>query len=124
MDSFDSLESVRDALMGVNAFVCTLGSRVKYGETLFRQVDFQCPLNFAMLAKEIGVPHYGLLISQGSKASSWFLYMRVKGEVENVIKALDLPSLSIYQPGMIANRDGDSRCAEKIAGWIPFLSKI
>ena len=53
-----------------------------------------------------------------------FLYMRVKGEVEAAIKGLNLPGLTIYQPGLIANRDGDSRIGETIGGWIPFIPKI
>lgn len=55
---------------------------MKVGEELFKKVDYQYPLDFGKLGLECGVNFYGLLSSGGAKASSWFLYMRTKGEVE------------------------------------------
>ena len=67
---------------------------------------------FARLAKELGVPHYGICSSMGANTNSCLLYMRTKGRVEQDLKSLFIPSLTIYQPGVIKNRDGDKRCGE------------
>ena len=87
-------------------------------------VDYQYPLNFAQFGKEIGIQHFGLLTSAGSSATSWFFYMKTKGQVENAVKALDFPQLTIFQPALLLNRRNDSRTGEKIASYIPFLPSI
>ncbi len=101
-----------------------MGTRVKVGEALFRKVDYQYPLDFAKIGVEVGAKHYGLLSSTGAKASSWFLYMRTKGEVERDIKKVGVPNLAIYKPGFLLNRDNDERIGEKIFSHVPFITKI
>ena len=124
-ESFESYEDVKDQLKGVDAFVCALGSRVKHGEATFVKVDYEYPLVLARLAKELGVPHYGICSSMGANANSCLLYMRTKGRVEQDLKTLFIPSLTIYQPGVIANRDGDKRCGESfLACCCPCVTKI
>lgn len=50
--------------------------------------------------------------------------MRTKGEVERDIKKLGYNHLSISKPGLLLNRDNDSRIGEKIGSVIPFITKI
>ena len=123
-ENFDDLTAHQEAVAGYDAFICTLGSRVGTGEENFRKVDQIYPTNFAKLAKQVGAPYYGLCTSQGANANSWFLYMRVKGQVENDLINLKLPQLDIYQPGLIEDRDNDFRIGEKIFSRVPFISKI
>ena len=104
--------------------MCTLGTRTKVGEELFVKVDYQYPLNFANLAKEMGVKHYGLLSSTGADAKSMFLYMKTKGRVEADIREAGLNSLTIYRPGFLLNRRGDKRFGETVGAYIPFVEKI
>ena len=47
MDSFDDMSALKGELQGYDALLCTLGSRVKVGEELFKKVDYHYPLNFA-----------------------------------------------------------------------------
>ena len=56
----------------------------------FRRVDYEIPLKFAQLAKQLNIPHFGLLTAQGANPTSWFNYMKTKGEVERDIKSLEL----------------------------------
>ena len=123
-ENFDSFEDCAEQLRGVDAFLCTLGTRQKEGKDVFKRVDYQYPLNFATLAKELEIPHFGLLTSSGANASSMFYYMQIKGEVERDIIALGLPQLTIYKPGLIENRRNDWRFGEALASWIPFITKI
>ena len=104
--------------------LCTLGTRVKVGEALFRKVDYQYPIDFANVGKELGVHHYGLLSSTGANPKSWFLYMRTKGEVERDIVKVGIPHVGIYKPGLLLNRDNDDRFGEKVGSYIPFITKI
>jgi len=120
-ENFDSFEDTKEVLKGVDAFLCCLGSRVGTGEANFRKVDFEYPLAFARLAKELGIRHYGLLTSTGADSSSMLLYMRTKGQVEEAVVAVALPSLIVYRPGFLKNRRNDERFGEKVLGWISFM---
>lgn len=53
-----------------------------------------------------------------------FLYMRTKGRVEADCKALDLPQLTIYRPGLLMHRRNDKRLGETILSCIPGMTKI
>ena len=104
----------QDTLKDVKGFICTLGTRVKTGEANFIKVDKTIPGLFADLGKSLGVPHYGLLTSRGASSGSCLLYMRTKGQAEDLLKGKGIPSLAIYQPGLITERDGDWRCCEAL----------
>ena len=88
MENFDSFESVRSQLEGVDAFLCCLGTRVKVGEETFVKVDYTYPLEFARLALSLKVKHYGLLSSTGGDPNSMFLYLKTKGRVERDVVGL------------------------------------
>jgi uncharacterized protein YbjT (DUF2867 family) len=88
MENFDDMSALSQELQGYDAFLCTLGSRVKVGEEQFKKVDYHYPLNFAKIGLDSGAHYYGLLSSLGAKASSWFLYMRTKGEVERDVRKI------------------------------------
>lgn len=124
MDNFDDMEPLKEQLKGYDSLICTLGTRVKVGEELFKKVDYHYPIEFAKVGVACGAHFYGLLSSHGAKASSWFLYMKTKGEVERDIAKVGVPQLNIYRPGLLLNRDNDERIGEKIGAFIPFLSKI
>ncbi len=88
MENFDSFESCKEKLQGVDAFLCCLGTRTKVGEANFIKVDYTYPLEFSKLAQELKAKHYGLLSSSGGDPNSIFLYMKTKGRVERDISAL------------------------------------
>ena len=123
-ESFDDMSSLEEELKGFNVFLCTLGSRVGRGHDEFIKVDLTYPTEFCKLAKKLGVTYYGLLSSTGAKEKSMLLYMKTKGQVEKACREVEVPLLTIFRPGLIKERDGDKRLGEKIAGWIPFISKI
>ena len=62
-----------------------------------------------------------MLTANGANATSIFFYMQVKGEVERDVKAVGLPQLTIYQPGLITERRNDFRFGEKVASFVPFI---
>ena len=123
-EDFDDLSTCAEDLRGYNGFICCLGTRRKYGEDNFIKVDYQYPLNFANLAKQLDIPYYGLLTSMGAKSSSVFLYMKTKGRVEEAVTSVGIKSLVLYKPGLITDRDNDFRLGEKIGEFVPFIDKI
>ena len=123
-EDFATFDDCKEQLEGVDCFICTLGSQGKHGKEVFRRVDYEYPLRFGQLAKELNIPHYSLLTSSGAKASSWINYLKVKGEVERDVRALQLPSTTFYQPGLIKNRRNDKRCGETCMGCLPCIASI
>ena len=129
MENFDDLaEKLADNevsnLDGYDAFLCTLGTRVKVGKEQFIKVDYQYPIDFATYGRNHNIKYFGHLSSQGAKSSSCMLYMKTKGEVEEALQKLGLNHLSIYRPALLLNRDNDKRLGESIGSMIPFIPKI
>ena len=56
--------------------------------------------------------------------SRYDVLVRVKGQADDDILKIDLPSISVYRPGSILDRDNDCRWVEKIMRFVPFLDKI
>ena len=112
---------------GADAFICTLGTTLKKAGTPenFRLVDHDYPLHFARIAKENGVPHFILNSAMGASAQSKFFYNRVKGEVEDHIRELNLHKLSIVRPGLIGGKRNELRpleyVSQSVIGFLSFL---
>lgn len=107
-----------------NTLFCCLGSRVNRGEAEFRKVDFNHVVNSAALANKLSINHFSVISSKGANSNSWFLYLKVKGQADDEILKTDIPCISVLRPGIILDRDNDSRLGEKIVRYVPFLDKI
>lgn len=101
----------------VDGAICTLGTtRAKAGsDQAFRQIDHDYPLAVARLAREHGASCFALNSSLGADASSRMLYPRTKGKVEQAIRDLGFPSLTIVRPGLIGGAREEFRAGERIA---------
>ena len=101
----------------VDGAICTLGTtRAKAGsDQAFREVDHDYPLAVARLVREHGASRFALNSSLGADASSRLLYPRTKGEVEQAIRHLGFPSLTIVRPGLIGGERAEFRAGERIA---------
>ena len=86
----------------------------------FRHCDFDFVKSFAETVKSCcgsSLKHYAQVSSQGADANSWFLYMKTKGEADNMAAACGFPSVSIYRPGLLGRKD-KTRWNEKLFGII------
>lgn len=61
-------------------------------------VDHDYQMMFARFAKENGVPRLVLVSSVGADARSRFFYLRLKGEIEQEMEALQFEGLTILAP--------------------------
>lgn len=80
----------------------------------------------AKAAKEAGSKVYVLISSANASTSAMFGYPKMKGQIEEDIKALDFDYTVILRPGLIAGYREESRPAEavirKIAGGLGMLN--
>lgn len=110
--------SRRPELFRVDAVICCLGTTIRKAgsQAAFRRVDHDYPLLAAQLARAAGARHFLLLSALGARADAPFFYSRVKGELENALKALGFDGLFIYQPGLLLGERDEFRLGEAVAG--------
>jgi uncharacterized protein YbjT (DUF2867 family) len=113
---FDRLGDVREQLHADHVF-CALGTTIgKAGsQAKFREVDCEYPLRLAKLARKEGAGHFSIVSALGASRSSPFFYSRVKGEVEEGLRAMGWPSLAIFRPSMIGGERAESRPLERLS---------
>lgn len=128
---FESPEDWKASLQGDVAFSC-LGTTLKAagGKKAQWKVDFDYQLNFAKGCRENGVPHFVLISSYGANKNSKLFYSRMKGELEQEIRALNFEKLTIFQPGALERKNSDrpmevvSTSILKFLNGLHFLKKL
>lgn len=97
--------------------ICTLGTTIKKAgsEAAFRQVDFDFVLNFAEETQRAGATSLHVVTAHGASAKSGIFYSRVKGEIEEKLQSLQLPSLHIYRPSLLIGDRKEHRPGENVA---------
>lgn len=97
------------ALPEVDEVYLALGTTIKVAgsQDAFRAVDLNANLAVARAAVAAGARRVGLVSAVGASARSSTFYNRVKGELEDALKTLDLLALVIAQPSLLLDkRDG------------------
>lgn len=117
--NFDQLANTDVFLKGADVF-CTIGTTIKKtgSQEAFRLVDYTYPLTLAKMAKEQGANHFLIVTSMGANPNSKAFYPRVKGEVEDALRGLQLPALSIFHPSLLLGDRNEFRLGEKMASVI------
>ncbi|TNE71757.1 oxidoreductase [bacterium] len=96
--------------------ICCLGTTIKKAgsQEAFRFVDYHLPLLFAQKAKKRGATQFILVSSIGADASSSVFYLKTKGELEEMIKALNFTSALCLRPAALMGNRSEFRLGEKI----------
>ena len=123
--NFDTPEAWVDLLHGDVAFSC-LGTTLAVAGSKEAQwrVDYDYQYAFAQQCKANGVPTFVLISAAGAKAQSKLFYNRMKGQLEDAVKALDFPSLLIFQPSVLIRSNNDRGAENFSVKAIHFLNKI
>ncbi|KAL9579595.1 MAG: hypothetical protein Q9212_005019 [Teloschistes hypoglaucus] len=79
-----------------------------------RTIDFDLNLSLARAAKESGVKTYVLISSGAVSSKSRMPYQRLKGEIEDAVKALDFPHTVIVKPGLLVGKRQEGRLVESV----------
>lgn len=104
----------------VDEVYCCLGTTMKKAKTKdhFRQVDFVYPIQAAKLAASVGAKQFLIVTSLGANKKSPFFYLRVKGEVEEALHNISIPSIHIFQPSFLLGNRKEFRLNEKIFSFL------
>ena len=112
---FENLTDFEQVIQGDVAISC-LGTTLKDAGSKDAQwkIDHDLNLQFAALAKKNGFPTFLLLSAVLADPASKIFYNRMKGSLEQDVKALDFNRLIIFQPGGLIRPNTD-RLGEKTA---------
>lgn len=91
------------ALPALDEAYLALGTTIKVAgsQAAFRAVDFDANLAVARAARGAGVRRLGLVSAMGADPRSRVFYNRVKGELEEAVKALGIEGLVIARPSLL-----------------------
>jgi uncharacterized protein YbjT (DUF2867 family) len=114
---FDALDKIDPEVFVVDQVFCALGTTIKAAgsQEAFRRVDFDYPVRVGRLARDHGARHYLLVSALGAEVRSRIFYNRVKGDVEQAVRALGYPSLTVLRPSLLLGDRPEFRLGERIA---------
>lgn len=114
---FANAESFKLSIDGSNIVFCSIGTtrkKVKGDMAVYRKVDFDIAVNAARFCKETGCEKFVLVSSVGASSKSNNFYLKLKGEVEDAVKAIGLKTVYIMQPSILLGDRNESRLMEGI----------
>lgn len=115
---YERLDSAlaEEEVQGAHIF-CALGTTIKVAgsQEQFRKVDQDYPMRLGELAQKYGAAVFVIVTAMGADRGSAFFYNRVKGEVEEGLRQLDLKALHILRPSFILGERAERRPGEKFA---------
>ena len=123
--NFDTPEAWADLLHGDVAFSC-LGTTLAVAGSKEAQwrVDYDYQYAFAQQCRTNGVPTFVLISAAGATAQSKLFYNRMKGQLEDAVKALDFSCLLIFQPSILIRSNSDRGIENFTVKAFKFLNKL
>lgn len=122
---FETPEAWADLLRGDVAFSC-LGTTLAVAGSKEAQwrVDYDYQYAFAQQCKANGVPTFVLVSAAGATVRSKMFYNRMKGQLEDAVKALEFTRLLIFQPSVLVRKGSDRKGEQFGLKMIVLLNKI
>lgn len=113
-DLHDLLPGLKGKL---DAAFCCLGTTIAVAgsQQAFRAVDHDLVLAVAERAREMGARHFLVISALGADPASRVFYNRVKGEMEQALRAQGWPQLTIARPSLLDGVRREFRMGERLA---------
>lgn len=113
--NFDELQKHAQSLTGDVVFSCLGTTKANTPDpSLYRKIDHDYPLQIAQLAKANGVEQFHVVSAVGANAQSSQFYIKLKGDLEEGLKAVGFNGLHIYQPSMLYGGRKERRPLENL----------
>ena len=112
------------AFFDVDQVICALGTTMRKtpSRDTYRSIDFEYPVTAAHISLEKGARHYLVVSAVGANSRSPVFYNRIKGEVEDALKAMGFRSVTIAQPSVLIGERVEPRLSERIARRLSFIT--
>jgi uncharacterized protein YbjT (DUF2867 family) len=112
---FNDDASFRSEIKPCDVVFCAVGTttrKVKGNKAAYRKVDYEIPVNAAKYAVEAGCTQFVLVSSIGANSKSSTFYTRLKGETEERLSEMNIPSLLIFRPSLLLGKRKEFRFGE------------
>ena len=121
-----TFDNLTDLNITADVFICALGTTIKIAKTkaAFRKVDFDYVVHFAKLAESVNAKKLIIVSALGANADSKVYYNKIKGEMEDCISNLKIPTIEFFQPSLLLGDRSESRPLEFFAKSISPLSNL
>ena len=112
---FDRLDEHRSQLMADDVFCC-LGTTMRQAGSreAFYKVDFTYVVKLAQLTAANFAGQFLVVSAMGADASSGIYYNRVKGQMEDAVRATQLRAVHIFRPSLLLGPRPEKRLGEQI----------
>jgi len=111
---FNSLRSLKEQLIADDVFIALGTTKENTPDRKeYYKVDHDYPVLAAKFAKENGAKTVSLVSAVGANSDSSVFYVRMKGETERDILAVDFDHTHIFRPSMIMGNRKEKRPLEK-----------
>jgi uncharacterized protein YbjT (DUF2867 family) len=116
LTNFENLESSLSGYAPDDVFCCLGTTMAKAGskEKFFR-IDYSYPVALAHATLALGAKQYLLVSALGAEKNSSIYYNRVKGQVEDSVKAMGFRSIHILRPSLLLGPREEKRPGEQAA---------
>jgi uncharacterized protein YbjT (DUF2867 family) len=114
---FADKAAFKTAIAGSDAVFCAVGTtqkKVKGDKVAYRRVDYDIPVHAAQFCAETGCPHFLLVSSVGANSHGNSFYLKLKGEVEDRIRTMNIQTISVFRPSMLLGKREEHRFGEGI----------
>ena len=113
---FDDLPASAADIGPIDEAYCALGTTIRQAgsKPAFRRVDHDYVVAFARLARDLGARCLLVVSSLGADPDAGSFYLRVKGETEAELEALDLPGLALFRPSLLRGARDEFRLGEEL----------
>lgn len=117
---FDHLDERR---IDAEDVYCCLGTTIKQAgsQDAFRRVDFGYPVALARRAARDGVRRLFVVSALGANARSSVFYSRVKGEMEEGVRASGVSQIYFFRPSLLDGPREEPRIGERIGSLVGSL---
>ncbi len=109
-------EKVHERRAEAEDVYCCLGTTIKQAgsQAAFRRVDYDYPVALAMAAAAGGAKRLLVVSALGANPDSTVFYNRVKGEMEEAVRAAGVPKAVFFRPSLLSGPRAQERRGEKI----------
>jgi hypothetical protein len=96
---------------------CSLGTTIKKAgsQEAFDKVDRLYVINFAKEAKSRQTKHFAVVSSIGANTQGSTFYLRVKGQMQEELKALNIENTFVFQPSLLLGKRQEFRFGERLS---------
>lgn len=112
---FSDRDAFKSAIGNSDIIFCAIGTtrkKVKGDQKAYRKVDFDIPVNAAKFGAEQGCQTFLLVSSLSADSSSGNFYLKLKGEVEDAIREVAIPSVYFFRPSFLMGKRKEFRFGE------------